>query len=445
MNTDPPSPAAPAPHRSAAVVFIFVTVLLDMVALGIIIPVLPKLVLGFLHGNTAQGAKVFGLFGMVWAAMQFFCSPLIGTLSDRFGRRPVILLSNLGLGLDYILMALAPSLGWLFVGRVISGITAATYPTASAYIADVAPPEKRAASFGLLGAAFGIGFVLGPAIGGLLGKVDPHLPFWFAAGLSLLNTVYGLFVLPESLPPEKRTAFAWRRANPVGSLRLLRSHPELMGLAVVNVLGLLAHEVLPSVYVLYAGYRFGWDERAVGLSLASVGVCSGLVQSVLIRPIVARLGERRTLFVSLWFGAASFAIMAFAPTGFWFWTSVPVMAFWGLGGPTVSGLMSRRVGASEQGQLHGANNSLQGMSGMMGPPLFTLIFATFISGGWATHRGWNLPGAPFVLAGTLVLVSMGVAWIVVRKVGDSVGDLDADGPMATAPSTGLSDLSPIDG
>src|SRR6266540_7012967 len=224
----------PQGPRRAALAFIFVTIVLDMLALGMIAPVLPKLVERFVGGDTAHAAEIYGLFGTVWALMQFFFSPVLGALSDRFGRRTVILLSNFGLGLDYIFMALAPTLWWLFAGRVISGITAASYPTAGAYIADVTPPEKRAAGFGMIGAAWGVGFVMGPALGGLLGKVNPRLPFWAAAGVTLLNALYGLFVLPEALAPESRKAFSWRRANPVGSLALLRSHPELLGLSSVN-------------------------------------------------------------------------------------------------------------------------------------------------------------------------------------------------------------------
>ena len=233
--------------------------------------------------------------------MQFIFSPMQGALSDRFGRRPVILFSNFGLGFDYILMALAPTLAWLFVGRVIAGITAASISSSFAYIADVTPPEKRSARFGMLGAAFGTGFVIGPAVGGLLGGVDPRLPFWTAAVLSLVNALYGLFVLPESLPPERRAPLVWRKANPVGALKLLRAHPELSGLALVNFIAHLAHVVLPTTFVLYTGYRYGWDERAVGLALAAVGICLGGVQAGLIGPIVGRLGERLTLLIGLFF------------------------------------------------------------------------------------------------------------------------------------------------
>jgi DHA1 family tetracycline resistance protein-like MFS transporter len=263
-----------SPASGAAVAFIFVTILLDMFALGLIMPILPKLVESFLDNDTASAARVFGLFGTVWAAMQFFFSPILGGLSDRFGRRPVVLLSNLGLGLDYVLMALAPSLSWLFVGRVISGITAANVSTAFAYIADVTPPEQRAAVFGKIGVAFGAGFILGPAIGGLLGGMDPRLPFRVAASLSFTNTLYGWLILPESLPPERRVPFRWKNANPLGALHLLRSNRVLGGLSVVNFIAQLAHVVLPSTFVLYATFRYGWDATTVGLTLAMVGICA---------------------------------------------------------------------------------------------------------------------------------------------------------------------------
>jgi DHA1 family tetracycline resistance protein-like MFS transporter len=396
-----PSASAAAPRR-AALAFIFVTVLLDMLAIGVMIPVLPKLVEAFKGGDTASAAQVFGLFGTAWALMQFIFSPVQGALSDRFGRRPVILLSNLGLGLDYVLMALAPNLGWLFVGRLVSGITAASISTSFAYIADVTPAEKRAASFGLIGTAFGVGFVLGPALGGVLGSIDLRLPFWGSAGLSLLNFCYGLLILPESLPVARRAAFVWKRANPIGSLLLLRRYPHLFGLATVNFLHGLAHVVLPSTFVLYASYRYGWDERAVGLTLAGVGVCSAIVQGGLVRPIVARAGERRAMLIGLGCGAVGFAIYGLAPTGALFCAGVPVMSLWGLANPAVQALMTERVGPTEQGQLQGAQGSLQGIAGLIGPGLFTLTFAHFI----APAQRWDLPGAPFLLAALLLLAGM---------------------------------------
>src|SRR5262245_11983588 len=289
------APVDVAGQRKAAIAFIFAIVLLDVVALGIVIPVLPKLIETMLDGDTPRAAEVFGFFGTSWAMMQFTFSPVLGALSDRFGRRPVLLISMTGHGLDYVLMALAPSLAWLFIGRIISGITAASFSTAYAYIADVTEPDKRAAAFGTVGAAFGIGFVLGPALGGILGSFDPRLPFWVAAAFSLANAAYGYFVLPESLAAEKRMDFSWARANPVGSLRLLAKHPELLGIAGVAFPFQLAHVVLPAVAVLYTSHRYGWDDMTMGLTLAGVGVASGLVQGFLIRPTVDRFGERTAL------------------------------------------------------------------------------------------------------------------------------------------------------
>src|SRR6185369_10205054 len=264
------------------------------------------LVVGFMGGDTAGSAEMLGLFGTVWALMQFLFSPLLGALSDRFGRRPVILISCFGLGLDYILMALSPSLAWLFAGRLISGITSASFSTGFAYVADVTPGEQRAARFGMLGVAFGAGFVLGPALGGIAGSVDPRLPFWIAAALGLANALYGWLILPESLPATSLMAFSWRRANPLGALKLLRSHRELTGLASVNFLGMLAHAVLPSITVLYMLYRYGFDERTVGFVMAGVEICAMAVQGVLIGPVIRRFGERRSLIAGLLFGAAGF-------------------------------------------------------------------------------------------------------------------------------------------
>jgi DHA1 family tetracycline resistance protein-like MFS transporter len=395
-----------APRRRAALAFVFVTVVLDMLALGIVVPVLPKLVVSFEAGDTARAARIYGVFGTAWALMQFAFSPILGALSDRFGRRPVLLLSTIGLGLDYLMMAWAPSLGWLFVGRVISGITAATFATAGAYVADVTPPERRAGAFGMLGAAFGVGFVLGPAVGGVLGHVGPRLPFWMAGSLSLVNASYGFFVLPESLPPARRAAFSWRRANPLGALRLLRSHAEVFGLAAANFLGYVAHEVLPTTFVLYASYRYAWDERTMGLFLAGVGICGMIVSGGLVQPIVERFGERRTLLAGLCCGAAGFATYGVAPTGALLALGVPLQALWGLAAPASQGLMTRRVDPTAQGQLQGANSSLRGIAGLIGPTLFTQTFAGFIG----ADAGWHLPGAPFLLAAALVAGGLGVAW-----------------------------------
>ncbi|HWU68239.1 MAG TPA: TCR/Tet family MFS transporter [Stenotrophobium sp.] len=401
-----PTPASGA-ARPAAVTFIFITVLLDMLAFGIVIPVLPKLVEQFFNGDTVHAARFYGLFGATWALMQFIFSPLQGALSDRFGRRPVILLSCFGLGADYLFMALAPTVGWLLLGRAISGITSASNSTAAAYIADVTPPDKRARAYGLLGAAFGVGFILGPAIGGVLGNINPRLPFWFAGGLALLNASYGLFVLPESLPPERRARrFDWMRANPVGSLRLLRSHPELFSLAGVNLLFQFAHFVLPSTFVLYAGYRFHWDARTMGMTFALIGACSIVVQTALVKPAVAHLGERGALLAGLLFCALGYAAMGLAPNGTLLILAMPVFALSGLFRPSLQALMARRVAQNEQGQLHGANFSLMGLAGMVAPALFTQTFAGCIAPGSDIH----LPGAPFLLAAILTALALLLAW-----------------------------------
>jgi DHA1 family tetracycline resistance protein-like MFS transporter len=392
--------------RPAAVIFIFVTVVLDVLALGIIIPVLPKLVESFLGGDTATAAKMFGLFGTVWALMQFIFSPVLGALSDQYGRRRVILISCFGLGVDYIFMASAPTLWLLFIGRIISGITGASFTAAGAYIADVTPPEKRAAGFGMIGAAWGLGFVLGPALGGVLGAIDTRLPFWVAAGLTLLNAMYGLFVLPESLSVEHREKFSWKRANPLGSLKLLRSHPELFRLATVNGFFYLAHQVLPSVFVLYASFRYGWNEETVGLTLALLGVCGMVVQGGIVKRVVADFGERHTLLAGLLFGVCGFAIYGLAPTGIIFWLGIPVFSLMGLYGPSSQGLMTRHVQPSQQGQLQGANNSIMGIAGVIGPGIFTLTFASFIG----AQSDWHLPGAPFLLSALMLVAAFGLAW-----------------------------------
>jgi DHA1 family tetracycline resistance protein-like MFS transporter len=398
------APAA-ASIRRGAVAFIFVTILLDMLALGVIMPILPKLVESFVDNDTARAAQIFGVFGTAWALMQFVFSPVLGALSDCFGRRPVILLSNFGLAADYVLMALAPSLIWLFIGRVISGITSASISTAFAYIADLTPPDRRAAIFGKIGAAFGAGFILGPALGGLLGDVDPRLPFWAAAGLSFANAVYGTLILPESLSAEKRAPFRWRSANPIGALNLLRSHPVLAGLSVTNFIAQVAHVVLPSTFVLYASYRYGWDSKTVGLTLAMVGICAMVVQGLGIGPIVRVLGERRALLLGLVCGAVGFLIFGMAPTGPLCWLGIPVMALWGVSGAATQALMTRLVAPDRQGQLQGATASVQSVSQLVGPFLFTLTFSYFIGG----NAPVPLPGAPFLLASALLVLSLVIA------------------------------------
>jgi MFS transporter, DHA1 family, tetracycline resistance protein len=401
----PEAQIARAGGRRAAVAFIFVTIALDMLAMGMIAPVLPRLITYFMHGNESQSAQILGIFGTVWAVMQFFFSPMLGSLSDRFGRRPVILLSNFGLGLDYLVMALAPTLGWLFVGRVISGVTSASIPTAMAYIADVTPQQKRAAAFGMVSAAFGLGFVLGPALGGILGGVNPRLPFWAAGAMSLLNAMYGLFVLPESLGMQSRGRFSWRRANPVGSLSLLRRHRELLGLGAVLFLSYLTQQSLMNTWVLYLDYRYSWSDRAVGLSLALVGICSATVGAFLVKPVVASIGERKTILLGLAIGWMGFAIFGLAPTGKIFLMGIPVMAAWSLCGPSAQGLMTRHVAHNEQGQLQGAVQCIRGLTALIGPTLFTFTYAAALRPGSRLH----LPGAPFLLASAILLSALPLA------------------------------------
>jgi DHA1 family tetracycline resistance protein-like MFS transporter len=402
------SETTPAPTR-AAFAFIFVTVLLDMLALGIVVPVLPMLIKQFEGGETAGAASIVGYFGAAWAMMQFVFQPVLGALSDRFGRRPVIILSNIGLGLDYVMMALAPSLWFLFIGRLISGFAAATYSTASAYIADVTPPEKRAARFGLMGAAFGLGFVVGPAIGGFLGHYGLRFPFWGAAVLSLLNGTYGFFVLPESLSRERRSPFSWRRANPIGSAKLVGSNPVLTRLTLATFLQRLAHGSLPSMFVLYANYRYGWDTTTVGYSLAAVGVLQMIVSGGLVRVAVTRLGERATLALGMVCGISGFTLYAAAPNEIVFLISFPFIALWGLANPALQGMSTRLVSRSEQGQLQGAQSSFNSIADMIGPLIYSQAFAFAIAGG-----GFHLPGIPYYLAALFIVGALSVVSSIAR-------------------------------
>jgi len=401
----PPAAGGRGPRR-ATVAFIFVTVLVDVLALGLVIPVLPHLVQDFVGGDTAHAAAMVGVFGTSWALMQFLASPVLGSLSDRFGRRPVLLLSCLGLALDYVFMALAPSLGWLFAGRLLSGVTAASFGTALAYISDVTPPERRAASFGLMGAAFGAGFVLGPATGGLLASLSPRAPFWAAAAMALVNFFYGCFVLPESLARKHRRPFEWRRANPIGALALLGTRPGLLELVLVFALYMLAHQALQSTFVLYTAHRYGWDATAVGLLLAGMGACTIVVQGLLVGRVVARLGERRTMLLGLTGGLLGFAAYGLAGSGAALIGSVPVFGLMFFTGPPLQGLLARRVAPNEYGLLQGVNASMMGITGIVGPLLFTQVFAHFIRPG----RWPQVPGAPYFLGAVL----LAAAWLAGR-------------------------------
>jgi MFS transporter, DHA1 family, tetracycline resistance protein len=400
------------PGTHAAMIFIIVTVLLDFLAFGIIAPVLPDLIKQFEGGDIGRASDMVGYFGFIWNLMQFLFLPVLGAWSDRFGRRPVILISCLGLGLDYIFMAMAPSLKWLFVGRLISGITASNVTTAFAYITDISAPAVRAKRFGMLGAAFGLGFIVGPAVGGLLGQyVGLRAPFWAAAALSLANFLYGLLVLPESLSKEKRAKSAWHMANPLGSLTLLRSHPELLGLSVVAFLFYSGHQALQSVWVLYTEYRFGWNQRDIGTSLAVVGVCAAIVSGGLVGPYVKKFGERLSLTSGMLYGAMGFVGFAMAWKGWMMLASIPFIALWGVAGPSMQSLMSQRVDETSQGKLQGAINSLRALTGMAGPLVFTQVFAWAI----AKNRTVHVPGAAYYLAAALLLLAMGMAIVVTRR------------------------------
>src|SRR6266545_3482610 len=352
--------------------FIYVTIILDTLGFGITIPVLPRLIVSF-AGDTAAGAEIFGLFVTIWSLMQFLFAPVIGVLSDRYGRRPVLILS----------------------------------------------------AFGLVGAAWGLGFILGPGIGGLIGGLGVRLPFWFAAAFSLTSAAYGLFVLPESLPKENRQPFAWRRANPAGSLKLLRSHRDLFGLAAVNFIQFLGFQVLPSVFVLYAGYRYGWGPVEVGLSLAVVGALNITVQGGLVKRFIKRFGERKALITGLAAGTASFVVWGLATTPALFVLAIVVFAPIGFVQPATQSLMTRRVRPSEQGQLQGANASIAGLTGIMGPLLFTFIFAYFIG----PSAPVALPGMPFFVAAVLMLAS---AFLAVRVTRGSA-HAPATGPAVAVP------------
>jgi MFS transporter, DHA1 family, tetracycline resistance protein len=390
----------------AAFGFILITVVLDTLAFGVMVPVLPKLLVTLQGGDTAGAATLLGIFGTVWAVMQFIAAPILGSLSDRYGRRPVILISMAGLGLDYVLMALAPSVLWLFIGRVLSGVTAAGFPTAMAYIADTTAPELRAKRFGLVGAAWGFGFIVGPAFGGFLAGFDLRMPFWVAAGLCLVNAAYGLFILPESLPKDKRSPFKWRNANFFGSLKLLRSAPALLAVGFAMFFVRLGHDVNPAIAVIYGQFRYAWSEQQVGLMLATVGVSSMVVQALLIGPVVKRLGDTGALVLGLCFGALSLIIYALAAEGWMFLVGIPFGALFGFAGPAMQGIATKAVDATHQGQLQGALSSLTSIATMIAPLLFTQTFTL----GIAMTSISGAVGLPYGVAAAFLLVALALAW-----------------------------------
>ncbi|MGH7673845.1 MAG: TCR/Tet family MFS transporter, partial [Gemmatimonadales bacterium] len=388
------------PRRTGkrALVFIIITVLIDAIGFGIILPVMPELIMELTGADLSRAVVYGGWLAFAYAVMQFFCAPVLGNLSDRFGRRPVLLLCLAALGIDYVVMGVAGWIGWLFAGRLVAGIMGASFTPAYAYIADVSPPEKRAQNFGLIGAAFGIGFIAGPAIGGLLGALGSRTPFFAAAALALLNVTFGFFVLPETLAPQARRPFRWSRANPLGTLLQMRRYPAVLGLLAVTFLWQLGHQVFPSTWSFYTMLRYAWSEAEVGYSLAFVGVIMAIGQGVLTRVLIPRIGgERRTALLGLLSGAAGYVGYAFASAG---WMMYGWMLTWFLGGlvyPSLNALMSRQVPASAQGELQGGVASLYSLSSIVGPPLMTQLLGYFSS----PRAPVQLPGAAFLASAAL--------------------------------------------
>lgn len=422
--------------RQASLGFIFITLFLDVMGIGLIVPVLPKLVESF-TGGEAEASRIFGLMVAVYAAMQFLFAPILGSLSDKYGRRAVILISLTGAGIDYLLLAFAPNLSWLFIGRVIAGITAANITAVTAYIADISSPEKRAQNFGLVGMAFGLGFIAGPALGGILGNIGLRLPFLVVAGITLLNALYGFFVLPESLKPENRREFSWARANPVGSLASLGRYPIVLGLAGVTVLSGLAQNALQSIWVLYTGHRFHWDAGDVGISLAVVGLSAAIVQGGLTGRIVPKLGERRAIVYGLGLSAVSNVLYGSANQG-WMMYVIPflgALAF--IAGPSTQSLISKSVKPNEQGSTQGAITSLLSLTGVVGPIIATNVFSYFIG----ENAPIELPGASFFLGALFSLCAMLLAqWLFARvpiPVGQTVQTVDES---TQTPSDGIQPL-----
>jgi DHA1 family tetracycline resistance protein-like MFS transporter len=395
---------APSPRRPA-LGFIFITLVLLVLGYGIIIPVLPGLVTQFRGGNIADGSDYYGWLVGVFAAMQFVASPILGSLSDRFGRRKVILIALAGTAVDYVIMGLAPNMGWMFVGRMISGVTAGALATCNAYIADVTPPEKRAQGFGLVGAAFGLGFVIGPAIGGLLGQYSIRLPFFVAAGCVAINWLYGAFVLPESLPAENRRPFSWRRANPVGSLLALRRFRGVMDLAWMHFIYMSASTMLQSIWVLYTGYRYHWTTLEIGLSLTFIGMMAVVVQGGLVRRIIARTGERKGLVIGLVNSAVIMAGYGLATKGWMIYGLMIVGAWGGIAGPSAQALITKHVPANEQGAVQGSLSGLTSLAGIFAPIVAAWSFGRCI----AADAAWHLPGIAFFEASTLMLVALALA------------------------------------
>jgi DHA1 family tetracycline resistance protein-like MFS transporter len=397
--------------RTAALGFIFVTILIDVIGLGIIIPVIPKLIEELTGEGLSRASEYAGWLTFAYAITQFCFAPVIGALSDNLGRRPVLLASLLGLGLDYVFLSFAPTIAWVFVGRILAGVAGASFTTATAYIADISTPEKRAQNFGLVGAAFGVGFIIGPTLGGIFAQYGARVPFMVAAGLSLVNFLYGLFILPESLAPARRRAFDWKRANPVGSLLQLRRYPVVLGLVASLVLIYLAGSSTQSVWTFYTMLKFNWDEKMVGYSLGAVGAATLLVQGGLIRVALPKLGTKRAILIGMLCYAVGFVLFATASTGWLMFACIAPYCLGGLAGPALQGTISGQVPANEQGELQGALTSLISATGIVGPLLMTHLFAFFTG----PRTPLYLPGAPFLLGALLTLLSVILAMRSLRR------------------------------
>ena len=403
---------SPAAKRPAVLAFILVTLFIDILGIGIVIPVLPELVKEFVGGNMAVAGRYVGVIGASYSLMQFLCAPIMGALSDQFGRRPIILASLFGLGIDFLIQGLAPNIGWLFVGRVFAGMMGASITTANAYIADVSTPETRARNFGLIGVMFGLGFIFGPALGGLLGGIHLRLPFFASAGLALVNWLYGYFVLPESLPASDRSRFSWSKINPLGTLQRLKAYPLVAGLAAAFVCMSLAQRGLENVWVLFTGFRFGWDEQTNGLTLALVGLTAALVQGLLVRPVIGSLGERNTIRLGLTVSAIAFLGYGLANQGWMIPCIIVFGSLAGITGPAIQSIVAGSVPPSEQGKVQGALTSLMSLTNIVAPLFFTAgLFSYFTS----ERAPFPLPGAPFLVGSVLFCVAHGVARSVFRR------------------------------
>jgi MFS transporter, DHA1 family, tetracycline resistance protein len=391
-----------AEKRNGALIFIFITLLIDVTGIGIIIPVFPKLITELIKGDLSQASLYGGWLTFAYSVMQFVFSPILGGLSDQYGRRPVLLLSLFGFGIDYIFLGFAPSIGWLFLGRLLAGIMGASFTTAGAYIADVSPPEKRAQNFGLIGAAFGLGFILGPMIGGILGQYGARVPFFVSAALTLINWVYGYFVLPESLNQENRRPFDWKRANAIGSLRHLQKYPVIFGLVVPMVLIYIAGYSTQSTWTYFTMAKFGWNEAWVGYSLAFVGLTAAIVQGGLTRAIIPKLGNNKSIYWGLGLYAVGLLMYAFANKGWMMFPITIIVAMGGIATPALQAIMSNQVPANEQGELRGALTSLMSLTAVVGPVIMTSLFAYFTG----HNAPFLFPGAPFILGGILIAFSL---------------------------------------